>query len=120
MIRTSKKNKEIIRRLTRKFGLGYENHISRIAFAYSIKSERKLDISEIKDSNGKTYSKPVFFGDNLNTYIGLICCKYEIHSSDKDVIKYIKMHVDDGLESINDLVSDRGINDKLDFFNILI
>ena len=34
----SKKNKEIVGKLTRKFGFGYEI-ISRIAFAYSIKSE---------------------------------------------------------------------------------
>lgn len=120
MIRTSKNNKEIVGKLTRKFGFGYENHISRIAFAYSIKSDKKLDISMLKDSNGKTYSKSVFFGDNINIYIGLVCVKYEIHSSDKDVIKYVKMHVDDGLESINNLVIDKGINDKLDFLNFLI
>ena len=33
MIKTSKENREIVARLSRKLGLGSENHISRIAFS---------------------------------------------------------------------------------------
>lgn len=37
-IRTSAKNKDIVTILTRKFGLGAENVIARIAIAYSLHS----------------------------------------------------------------------------------
>ena len=69
MIKTSKENREIVARLSRKLGLGSENHISRIAFSYSINSDKKLNVSKIKNSSGKVYSKSVFFGNNFN----LIC-----------------------------------------------
>ncbi len=70
MIRTSKENREIVGKLTRKFGLGFENHISRIAFSYSINSDKKFDISQVKNSSGKEYSRSVFFGDNYDLYAG--------------------------------------------------
>ena len=120
MIRTSKENKEIVGKLTRKFGLGFENHISRIAFSYSINSENKFDISQVKNARGKVYSKSVFFGDNYDLYAGLVCMKYNIHSSDKDILKYIKMHVDDGLESLDLLVDENGLTNNLQLLNLLI
>ena len=40
--------------------------------------------------------------------------KYNIHSSDNDIIKYIKMHVDDGLESLSELVEEKGILNGFD------
>ena len=120
MIKTSKENREIVARLSRKLGLGSENHISRIAFSYSINSEKKLNVSKISNSMGKVYSKSVFFGNNFDLYIGMVCIKYNIHSSDNDILKYIKMHVDDGLESLNELVENQGISDSLQFLNKLI
>lgn len=100
-VRTSKDNREIVAQLTRKFGLGSENHIARIALAYSLEKGDKLNLSNILDSGGKEYSKSVFFGDNYEVYVGLVCLKYNLHSSDVDIPKYLKMHVDDGLESLN-------------------
>jgi DNA sulfur modification protein DndE len=62
----------------------------------------------------------VFFGNNFDLYVGMVCMKYRIHSSDNDILKYIKMHVDDGLESLNEFVEDQGISDSLQFLNKLI
>ena len=61
-IKTSSKNKEIVTILTRKFGLGAENIIARIAIACSLKSGVKFSPLNIKDSGGKEYSKNVLFG----------------------------------------------------------
>ena len=99
ILRTSKENREIIATLTRKLDLGTENHIARIAFGYSI-SRSKLNLSDVLNSSGKEYSKSVFFGENYDAYKGLVSIKYNLHQSDNDIQKYIKMHVDDGLKLI--------------------
>lgn len=100
-IKTSKENRSVVVNLTNKLALGTENVISRIAFAYSLALNRYLDIKNIKDSGGKEYSEKVLFGEYSNYYIALICIHYSIYSSDKDVARYIKMHIDDGLELLN-------------------
>lgn len=100
-IKTSKRNKEIVTLLSRNFNLGAENIVARIALAYSLSSGKKMNLSEIQDSQGKEYSKSVLFGNYINFYIGLICVHYNLYKSDKDIPKYIKMHIDDGLEMIN-------------------
>ena len=55
-IKTSEANRVIVADLTNKLGMGPENVIARIAFAYSISLDRKLDLSQIRDSKGKEYS----------------------------------------------------------------
>ena len=100
-IKTSKANKETVSSLTSKLNLGAENIIARIALAYSINLERKMELTKIQDSAGKEYSAKVLFGDYMDFYIALICIHYNIYKSDKDIIKYIKMHIDDGLELLN-------------------
>ena len=100
-IKTSSENKAIVTELSRKFNLGPENTIARIAFAYSLSKNTILNLTEMKDSKGKSYSKNVLFGQYLPFYISLICSHYEIYKTDKDVPKYIKMHIDHGLELIN-------------------
>ena len=92
------------------------NHISRIAFSYSISQDIKLNLNNIENSQGKEYSKSVFFGDNYELYVGMISVKYEIHSSDVDIPKYIKMHVDDGL---NLLYTKYEKNELRDIFNLI-
>lgn len=99
-IKTSKENKEIVSQLTRKLNLGAENVIARLALSYSLAKERKLSLSEIRNSQGKEYSAKVLFGDYSESYIALICVHYKLYKSDKDIPKYIKMHIDDGLELI--------------------
>jgi DNA sulfur modification protein DndE len=116
-IKTSGKNKEVVSFLSRKLNLGTENIIARIALTYSLSKDRKMDMSEISDSKGKEYSKSVLFGNNLPFYISLICVHYNIYKTDKDISKYIKMHIDDGLELINSELQD---NPNLDGFEYII
>ncbi len=100
-IKTSRANKLVVTELSRKFNLGAENVIARIAFAYSLAQDRLLSLSDIADSQGKEYSKNVLFGSNLPYYIGLICVKYGLYKTDKDIPKYVKLHIDDGLQLMN-------------------
>lgn len=86
-IKTSRANKDIVTDLSRKFNLGAENIIARIALTYSLSKDRLLSLTDIADSQGKEYSKNVLFGNNLPYYIGLICVKYGLYKTDKDIPK---------------------------------
>ena len=99
-IKTSSKNKINVAELTRKFGLGAENIIARIAIGYSLQSGVRFTPLEVKDSGGKEYSKNVLFGEYYSVYLSMICTHYQIDFSNKDIPRYIKMHLDDGLERI--------------------
>jgi DNA sulfur modification protein DndE len=116
-IKTSRFNKQIVTDLSRKLNLGAENIIARIAFAYSISKNQKLSVLDIKDSQGKEYSKNVLFGNNYLYYLALLCTHYGIYKTDKDIPKYFKMHVDDGLELINAELKD---NPNLNGFDYVI
>lgn len=100
-IRTSLDNKTVVTELTRKLNLGPENVIARLAYTYSLSTGKKFDISEVKDSKGKEYSKNVLFGNNLPFYIALVCKHYNIYKTDKDIPKYLKAHIDHGLEILD-------------------
>lgn len=103
-IKTSSKNKENVIDLTRKFNLGAENIIARIAIAYSLQSGVKFSPLDVKDSGGKEYSKNVLFGSYYSIYLAMICTHYQISDTDKDIARYIKIHLDDGLDRIaNDI-----------------
>ena len=97
--------------------MGPENVIARIAFAYSVAQGRTLDLKEIDDSKGKEYSSKVLFGDNQEIYTAIICQLYNIGSSDLDIPKYIKMHIDDGLELISKAIED---NPNLSVFDFIL
>jgi DNA sulfur modification protein DndE len=114
-IKTSKRNKEVVSKLTNKLNLGAENVIARIALAYSLEKDIKLDLKDLKDSGGKEYSKGVLFGENIDVYIGLICIKYNFHSSQKDLGTYIKLHLDHGLEMIEQEFEKNGQFHDIDF-----
>lgn len=116
-IKTSKVNKDIVTDLSRKFNLGAENIIARIALTYSLSQDCKLSLADIADSQGKEYSKNVLFGNNMPYYIGLICVKYGLYKTDKDIPKYIKLHVDDGLQLMNKELRD---NPNLNGYDYLI
>lgn len=96
-IKTSKENKEVVTLLTNRLNLGAENLISRIALTYSLSFGKKLNIKDIQNSSGKEYSAKVLFGEYINYYVGLVASFYGLHTSDKDLSKYVKMHIDDGL-----------------------
>lgn len=116
-IKTSKTNREIVTDLSRRFNLGAENIIARIALTYSLSQDRKLLLVNIADSQGKEYSKNVLFGSNLPYYVGLICVKYGLYKTDKDIPKYIKLHIDDGLNLMNKELRD---NPNLNGYDYLI
>lgn len=105
-IRTSSRNREVVVELTRKFNLGAENIIARIAIGYSLQSGDKFSPLDVKDSGGKEYSKSVLLGNYYSIYESLICTHYQINSNDKDLPRYFKLHLDDGLERIYDDVKD--------------
>ena len=63
-IKTSSQNKDAVTILTRKFGLGAENVIARIAIACSLQSGVKFSPLDVKDSGGKEYTKNVLFGSH--------------------------------------------------------
>ena len=97
-IKTSKANKEVVTLLTNKLALGSENVIARIALAYSIAEGTRLEVKNIADAGGKEYSEKVLFGDYTDFYIALISLHYGIYASDRDILRYIKLHLDHGLE----------------------
>ena len=92
-IKTSAKNKEAVTVLTRKFALGAENVIA-------LQSGIHFSPLDVKDSGGKEYSKNVLFGNLYTIYAAIMCKHYNIKMSDKDLPRYFKLHLDDGLERI--------------------
>jgi len=114
-IRTTIANKFIVTDLTRKLNLGPENEIARLAFTYSLSTKIKFKLSEILDAKGKEYSKNVLFGNYVSFYISLICIHYKIYKTDKDIPKYIKMHLDHGLDLLNAELKDRNNLSGFDF-----
>lgn len=116
-IKTSKENKEIVAKLTRKLNLGTENIIARIAFSHSLSLDRKLSLNNLADFGGKEYTRTVLFGEYEDIYVGLICVNYNIYKTDKDLAKYVKLHVDDGLRLLND---DMQQNENIDGFDYLV
>lgn len=114
-IKTSKVNKDVVAQLTRKLNLGSENIIARMAYAYSLSLNRKLDLNDLANSAGKEYSRAVLFGDNFDIYIGMLCVHYGIYKTDKDLAKYVKLHLDDGLQLINDEIRKANNIDGFDF-----
>lgn len=116
-IKTSRENKTLVTELTRKLNLGPENIIARIALTYSLSLDRKLNLKDIKDAQGKEYRSSVLFGDNLPNYIALICTQYNLYKTDKDIPRYIKMHIDDGLGIIQKEIEE---NSNISGFDYLI
>jgi len=116
-IKTSEKNRKVVRELTTKLGLGAENFIARIAFAYSVAQGRKLDLRDIQDSKGKEYSAKVLFGDYSEIYVAIVCQHYGIYKSDYDIPRYIKIHIDDGLSLISHAMEE---NTNLSVFDFVL
>lgn len=100
-IRTSRANKDLVTQLTNKLNLGAENVIARLAFSYSLNTNRKLSLNDMKDAGGKEYNSKVLFGNYADIYMALLCVHYNLYKSDKDLPRYVKLHIDDGLELIN-------------------
>jgi len=123
-IRTSKENKERITNLTNKLALGAENVIARIALGYSLSKDVNLVLADIKDSKGKEYNKRVLFGEYHSIYIAMVCQKYQLHNLNKEIPRYLKMHIDDGIEKIDGELKDNpnmlGVDLILSYINLSI
>jgi len=119
-IRTSENNKEKVGFLSRKLDLGFENTIARIALAFSLSRGLKLNLNDIQNSSGKSYTRGVLFGDFEDYYIGLVAVHYGIYKTDSDIPKYIKMHIDHGLELIYEEVQDNPNFDGFDYVTNMI
>jgi DNA sulfur modification protein DndE len=115
-IRTSEANKVVVQELTRRLYLGAENVVSRIAFSYSLSKGVKLSLeNDLKDSKGKEYKDDILFGKYRDYYIAMICQHYNLYKTDKDIGKYIKMHIDHGLTLMNKLFEENKNYSGLDF-----
>lgn len=119
-IRTSKENKEVVTKLTSKLNLGAENIIARWALGFSLARENKLNLSTLQDSSGKEYSGNVLFGDYQSVYVGIICNRYRLSASDRNIHKYVKLHLDDGLSAMNESFNDSNNFDVIGFMDFLI
>lgn len=100
-LRTSRANKELVTQLTNKLNLGAENTIARLAFSYSMSKDHKLDLDKMEDAMGKEYTPKVLFGNYIDIYIALVCVHYGLHKTDRNIPRFIKMHIDDGLRLIS-------------------
>ncbi len=116
-IKTSKANREVVAQLSKKLNLGKENVIARMALTHSLSTDKKLDLKDINDSGGKEYSKSVLLGEYEDIYVGLVCTHYGLYKTDKNLSKYMKMHIDDGLELLDNELNE---NPKFDGFDFLI
>lgn len=120
-IRTSERNKTVVQELSRRMlGNVSENIIARIALGYSLQKGKKFASSEFNlyDSKGKEYKDHILFdAKNRDFYIALICQYYGIYKTDDNIPKYIKLHIDHGLELMDNLFSN---SNNYSFFDFLI
>lgn len=119
-IRTSRDNQEIVTNLTRKLPIGTsENVIARIALGYSLASNDKFteDDFALYDSQGKEYKDQILFEASLKDYyIALVCQKYGIEKNNEQIPRLIKLHIDRGLQLINQKFIDTPEYSFYDFF----
>ncbi len=116
-IKTTESNRAVVADLTRKLNMGSENIIARIALAYSLSLDRNLNLNNMGDSKGKEYSSKVLFGDYEDVYLAMVCQHYAINVMDFNIPRYIKMHIDDGLELIWEINKD---NPNLPVFDFIL
>ena len=118
-IRTSESNLDIVRQLTAKLPIGTkENVIARIALGYSLQSGKKFSSAEFSnyDSKGKEYKDHILFDEQYRDfYIALICQHYGIYKTDENIPKYVKLHVDHGLELMDNLFRNNNNYTFIDF-----
>jgi DNA sulfur modification protein DndE len=115
-LKTSEANKVINQELARKMNLGSDNHVARIAFAYSISKDIILNLeTDLRDSKGKEYKDEILFGKYRSYYISIVSQHYNLHSADPNIGKYIKMHIDNGLELMQKLFENNKNYTGLDF-----
>lgn len=119
-IKTSASNQAIVSALTQKLpGGARENIIARVALGYSLASGKRFQRNEFNsyDSQGKEYKESFLFSDYRDLYVALICQAYGINKNNELIPKYVKLHIDHGLEQINYLFAHRP---QYTFFDFLV
>ena len=120
-IKTSAANQSKVSNLTQKLpGGAKENIIARIALGFSLASGKRFQQNEFNtyDSQGKEYKEHILFDSvNRDFYIALICQAYGINKNDELIAKYVKLHIDHGLEQINYLFENRSQYTFFDFLS---
>ena len=120
-IRTSERNQDVVRRLTTKLPYGTkENVIARIALGYSLQTGKKFQTADFNlyDSKGKEYKDHILFDAKYRDFfIALICQYYGLYKTDDNIPKYIKLHIDHGLELMDSIFQD---NYNYTFFDFLV
>jgi DNA sulfur modification protein DndE len=119
-IRTSLANRQRVAELTRRFGFQTENVVARIAFVYSLAQGKIEPDSTVRDSKGKEYSSQVLFGSYLPVYVAMLCSMYGIPRNHRDMPKYVKSHLDDGLERLDALLTSNPNDQPWDLFLQLV
>lgn len=120
-IKTSEANQSIITDLTKKLpGDTKENIIARIALGYSLSSNKRFNRSEYDtyDSQGKEYKDYILFDSEFRDYyIALICQAYQINNTNEDIVKLVKLHIDHGIQLINNYFIN---HENSTFFDLLM
>ncbi len=120
-IRTSERNLEVVRKLTTKLPYGTkENVIARIALGYSLQTGKKFQTTDFSlyDSKGKEYKDHILFEAKYRDYyIALICQHYGLYKTDENIPRYIKLHIDHGLDLMEKIFQD---NYNYTFFEFLV
>ncbi len=118
-IKTSESNYAVIKELTQKFPTGTaENIVARVALAYSLASGKTFSISGKPpyNSKGKEYKDNVLFNPaQKRIFVGLISQRYGVRHNDNSIPKYVKYHIDHGLESMAKIFQDAPGYSLLDF-----
>ena len=118
-IKTSEANKQRVIDLTNRIGGSTrlsENVVARIALTYSLSKGNRLNLdTDLQDSKGKEYPDHTLLGKYRPLYIALICQHYLISNTDGNLAKYIKMHLDDGLDMMDKLFQQNKTYTGLDF-----
>ncbi|MCY7357200.1 MAG: DndE family protein [Rudanella sp.] len=117
-LKTSEANKDRVVELTARLGNNIkENVVARIAIAYSLARGYQLDpAKDLRDSKGKEYKEDTLLGTQYrNLYVALICQHYGIHKTDGNVPRYIKMHLDHGLELMSKIFAENRNYTSIEF-----
>ncbi|GAB3571583.1 hypothetical protein GCM10027578_30110 [Spirosoma luteolum] len=118
-IKTSEANRQRVTDLTNRIGGSTrlsENVVARIALAYSLSKGNRLSLdTDYQDSKGKEYTDQILLGKYRQFYIALVCQHYQIPGTDGNIGKYIKMHLDNGLEMMDKLFQQNKTYTGLDF-----
>ena len=119
-IKTSEKNQEVVRKLTTKLPHGTkENVIARLALGYSLQTGKRFTANDgnVYDSKGKEYKDHILFDAKYRDfYVAMVCQHYGIYKTNDNIPKYIKLHIDHGLELMDGIFQD---NYNYTFFDFL-